>query len=105
MELAEGRDVVETGIGPGVRDHDQPVPHQHSAAIGHFRSPNASAARITSQFRRGIQPHSGRAAAVRAAILPCAFFVIPGRSEATSPESITTIASMDFGLTLTRAPE
>jgi len=39
MEFAKGRDVVETGIGPGVRDHDQAVPHQHSATIGHSRSP------------------------------------------------------------------
>src|SRR5882724_7716017 len=42
MEFAKGRDVVEAGIGTGVRDHDQTVPHQHSATIGHFRSPNAS---------------------------------------------------------------
>jgi len=42
VEFAKGRDVVEAGIGAGVRDHDQAVPHQHSATIGHFRSPNAS---------------------------------------------------------------
>src|SRR5260370_42087757 len=42
MEFAKGRDVVETGIGSCVRDHDQPVPHQNSAAIGHSRSSNAS---------------------------------------------------------------
>ena len=38
VELAERRDVVETGIGAGVGDHDEPVAYKHSAAIGHFRS-------------------------------------------------------------------
>ena len=59
MQFAKGRDIVETGIGAGIRDHDQPVPHQHSATIGHSRSSNASAG-ITSQFRRGLQPISTR---------------------------------------------
>src|SRR5437764_258824 len=40
MELAKGRDVVEAGIGAGVRDHHHAVPYQHSATIGHSRSPN-----------------------------------------------------------------
>src|SRR5882724_11709280 len=35
VELAEGRDVVEAGIGAGVGDHDEPVPHQDPATIGH----------------------------------------------------------------------
>ena len=35
MQLAEGGDVVETGIGARVGDHDQTVAHQDSAAIGH----------------------------------------------------------------------
>ena len=41
MEFAKGRDVVEAGIGAGVGDHDQPVPHQHSATIGHSRDPRS----------------------------------------------------------------
>ena len=41
MQLAEGRDVVEAGIGAGIRNHDEPVPHQNSATIGHSKSPNA----------------------------------------------------------------
>src|SRR6266849_214863 len=40
VELAEGRDVVEAGIGAGVGDHNQPVPYQHAATIGHFLSSN-----------------------------------------------------------------
>jgi hypothetical protein len=43
VELAEGRDVVEAGIGAGVGDHHQTVPNQNSATIGHFQSPNAFA--------------------------------------------------------------
>src|SRR6187397_2605847 len=35
MELAEGRDVVETRIGARVSDHHQAVTHQNSTAIGH----------------------------------------------------------------------
>ena len=38
VQLAEGRDVVEAGIGARVRDHDQPVAHQDAAAIGHGTS-------------------------------------------------------------------
>src|ERR1700754_1605693 len=30
VQLAKGRDIIEAGIGSGVRNHDQPVPHQHS---------------------------------------------------------------------------
>src|ERR1700722_7320311 len=59
MEFSEGRDIVEAGIGPGIGDHDEAVPHQHSAAIGHPRSPNSANSReITSQFYRGLQPQS-----------------------------------------------
>ena len=35
VQLAEGRDVVEAGIGARVGDHHQAVAHQDSAAIGH----------------------------------------------------------------------
>ncbi len=35
VQLAEGRDVVEAGIGAGIGDHHQPVAHQNSAAIRH----------------------------------------------------------------------
>ena len=61
MELAEGRDVVEAGIGAGVRDHDEPVPHQNSATIGHSRSPNAPeffGGQTSSQFQGGATPNS-----------------------------------------------
>ena len=59
MQLAEGRDVVEAGIGAGIRDHDETVPHQNSATIGHSRSPNAPefvGGQTSSQFQGGIQP-------------------------------------------------
>jgi len=36
VELAEGRDVVEAGIGAGIGDHDEAVPNQNPATIGHF---------------------------------------------------------------------
>ena len=39
VQLAEGRDVVEAGIGAGVGDHDETVAHQDSAAIGHGAAP------------------------------------------------------------------
>jgi hypothetical protein len=35
MHLREDRDVVDARIGARVREHDQPIPHQNSAAIGH----------------------------------------------------------------------
>jgi hypothetical protein len=35
MELAEGRDVVDAGIGAGVGEHDEAVANEDSAAIGH----------------------------------------------------------------------
>ena len=63
MELAEGRDVVEAGIGAGIRDHDETVPHQNSATIGHSKSPNApdfSGGQTSSQFQGGIQPQFPR---------------------------------------------
>src|SRR5688572_15643098 len=61
MKLAEGRDVVEAGIGAGIRDHDETVPHQNSAAIGHSRSPNAPdffGARLVANFRGASNPNS-----------------------------------------------
>src|SRR6195952_2434896 len=58
MQLAERRDVVEAGIGAGIRDHHQTVPYQHSAAISHSTSPNRPNYRraTSSQFRPVIQP-------------------------------------------------
>ena len=35
MQLAEGRDVVEAGIGARIGDHHEAVAHENSAAIGH----------------------------------------------------------------------
>ena len=35
MQLAEGGDVVDAGIGARVGEHHQPLAHQNSAAIGH----------------------------------------------------------------------
>ena len=35
VELAEGRDVVDTGIGAGVREHHETVAHQDATAISH----------------------------------------------------------------------
>ena len=35
MQLAEGRDVVDAGIGPRVREHHQSFAHENSTAIGH----------------------------------------------------------------------
>src|SRR6187399_317543 len=62
MELAEGRDVVEAGIGAGIRDHDEPVPHQNSATIGHSMSPNRlnSGGQLVANFREASNPHSPR---------------------------------------------
>ena len=39
VELTEGGDVVEAGIGAGIGDHHQTVPYQDSATIGHFLVP------------------------------------------------------------------
>ena len=49
VQLAEGRDVVETGIGPRVGDHHETVANQDAAAIGHgeWRSPNAKRTRYS----------------------------------------------------------
>src|ERR1039458_791367 len=61
MEFAKCRDVVETGIGPCVRDHDQAVPHQYSAAIGHSQSPNSSeniGMKLVANFRGSSNPNS-----------------------------------------------
>src|SRR6476620_1755305 len=60
MELAEGRYVVEAGIGAGIRDHDEPVPHQNSATIGHSMSPNRlnSGGQLVANFRVSSNPHS-----------------------------------------------
>ena len=65
VQLAEGRDIVEAGIGAGVGDHHQTVPHQDSATIGHFQSPNASAftgAKLVANFAGASNPRSLRAA-------------------------------------------
>src|SRR5262249_62384699 len=35
VELAEGRNVVDTGIRTGVGEHHKTVAHQNAAAIGH----------------------------------------------------------------------
>ena len=59
VQLAEGGDVVEAGIGARVGDHHQAVAHQNSAAIGHSDRPllallagRYSGARVLSQCRR-----------------------------------------------------
>src|SRR5271167_833800 len=70
MQLAEGRDVVEAGIGPGVGDHDQTVPHQHSATIGHFRRPRRSLidGQLVANFGGASNPNSrGKSTGVRIA--------------------------------------
>ena len=76
VQLAKGRDVVEAGIGAGVRDHDQSVPHQHSAAIGHSRIPERTRRReLLANFAgrsnpiRALPRHSG--ALVKRATLEC----------------------------------
>src|SRR5580704_18233602 len=35
VELAESGDVVDARVGAGVREHDQSLSHENSAAIGH----------------------------------------------------------------------
>ena len=59
VQLAEGRDVVEAGIGAGVGDHHQTVPHQNSAAIGHSRIPTRhDRAEFLANFGGRLQPQS-----------------------------------------------
>ena len=61
VELAESRNVVEAGIGARVRDHDQAVPHQNSAAISHSQSPNAPkfvGAKLVANFTGASNPNS-----------------------------------------------
>src|SRR5688572_10054759 len=64
MELAEGRDVVEAGIGTGIRDHHETVPHQNSATIGHSKSPSrpTSGGQLVANFRGASNPNSRGAA-------------------------------------------
>src|SRR5207237_10765724 len=87
MELSEGRDVVEAGIGAGIRDHDETVPHQNSATISHSRSPNASdfsGGQTSSQFQGGIQPQFPRRG-----MQPAARICLAGRGVATDARRLT----------------
>src|SRR4029077_10872076 len=58
MQLAEGRHVVEAGIGARVADHDQTVAHQNPATIGHDDSASPG-------HRREIYSGAGGWAAIR----------------------------------------
>ena len=63
VELAEGRDVVQAGIGPGVRDHHETVANEDACTIGHYRSPNRPKffrRATSSQFQGGVQPQFPR---------------------------------------------
>ena len=65
VELAESRNVVEAGIGARVRDHDEAVSHQNSAAIGHSQSPNPPkfvGAKLVANFTGASNPNSPAAA-------------------------------------------
>ena len=56
VQLAEGRDVVEAGIGARIGDHHQGVTHQNSAAIGHGRCVlRGSVARLIASVRPAVQ--------------------------------------------------
>src|SRR5260370_40517895 len=90
MELAKGRDVVEAGIGPGVGDHDQPLAHQHSATIGHFRIPEVSRQReLVANFARRSNPIRARCRRLRAILSSPAQAGDPVNAEVENPISST----------------